>query len=806
MLVFVGYSQKITVVNGVSKLPVSDCHVYDSYSQEVVMTDKSGEVDLSNFNKYENLVFIHMGYNSLSVKKENLLHRDTLNLIPAIENLDEVVLSVNKEKESKMDLPIQIEVVKQQEIKKLSIQNSADLLQTFPGVRVQRSQFGGGSPVIRGLEANRVLLVVDGVRMNNAIYRSGHLQNSITVSPEILERMEVVYGPSSVLYGSDALGGTIHYYTKSVVFTDSLQLNSSLGTTFSSVNNGVIGQVSGSISTKKFSSLTSVSYAAFDDLVMGENRKHGYDDWGKVFEYSDNTDDYYNPNPVLNPNPNEQKNTGYNQLDVLQKFLFKTGKTSTLGLNVQYSTTTDIPRFDKLTEYSNGALKFAEWYYGPQKRLLVSPQYRFSKPKKFWDAGVLIFGYQNIEESRINRKFSSLIRNNREEKVDVYSLNGDFSLLLKSKSQARINYGFELAYNDVQSKAIGKELDVNGNEIIGFVADYPIQTRYPDGGSSYAFGALYVAYKEQLNSKFNFNTGLRYTGTLLKAKWVDRTFIQLPEQNIELKNSALTATMGSVYNVNNNTRLRINLSSGFRSPNIDDVGKVREKNGMVTVPNVYLEPEYLYSGEIGLENNLFDNKLNLFLRGYYTLLHNYITRAKYTLNGNDQILYDGVWMDTYANVNKGNAYVLGGVFEMKAQLMKQLYFSGNISYTQGRTYDTDEPMSSIPPVFGSAMLNYTFKKIDFGLQYRFNTRKRLEDYNTVEGIDNLEQSPFDPVTGTYLGTPQWHIFNFHSSYQLSRNIQLKFNIENITDLHYKEFASAISAPGRNFVFGLNIDF
>ena len=84
------------------------------------------------------------------------------------------------------------------------------MLSYIPGVKVQKTQFGGGSPVLRGMEANRILLVVDGVRMNNAIYRKGHLQNSITVSPSMLDKTEVLFGPSSVIYGSDALGGVIH--------------------------------------------------------------------------------------------------------------------------------------------------------------------------------------------------------------------------------------------------------------------------------------------------------------------------------------------------------------------------------------------------------------------------------------------------------------------------------------------------------------------------------------------------------------------------------------------------------------------
>ncbi|NJN34367.1 MAG: TonB-dependent receptor plug domain-containing protein [Saprospiraceae bacterium] len=67
---------------------------------------------------------------------------------------------------------------------------------------------------MRGFEASRVLLVVDGVRMNNLIYRSGHLQNAITVDQNMLDRVEVLFGTASTVYGSDALGGVVHFFTK----------------------------------------------------------------------------------------------------------------------------------------------------------------------------------------------------------------------------------------------------------------------------------------------------------------------------------------------------------------------------------------------------------------------------------------------------------------------------------------------------------------------------------------------------------------------------------------------------------------
>ena len=99
------------------------------------------------------------------------------------------------------------QVINQQQIQNSNTATSAELLLLSPSVTIQKSSFAGGSPILRGFEANRVLLIVDGVRMNNAIYRGGHLQNSLTIDPFIIENCDVIFGPSAVTYGSDAIGG-----------------------------------------------------------------------------------------------------------------------------------------------------------------------------------------------------------------------------------------------------------------------------------------------------------------------------------------------------------------------------------------------------------------------------------------------------------------------------------------------------------------------------------------------------------------------------------------------------------------------
>ncbi|MCD6544961.1 MAG: TonB-dependent receptor, partial [Flavobacteriaceae bacterium] len=551
---------------------------------------------------------------------------------------------------------------------------------------------------------------------------------------------------------------------------------------------------------KKFASYTSISHSKFGDLKMGENRRHGFDEWGLQYEYSNNTNKFYNDYSVKNSNPNRQRNVGFDQTDILQKIFVPLSKKSDLMFNLQYSTSTDINRFDKLMERDDDKLKYAEWYYGPQVRLLLSTQLNLDLQKKWLNTGTVTMAFQNIKESRIDRKFNSFNRASKFEKVQVYSLNGDFSTNLSKSNNRNFGYGFELAYNDVTSRSKGEVLEVNGNDIIGISDTYVVQTRYPDGGSSYLSSAIYADYRQDISKKSTLNTGIRLTNTVLQAEWIDETYITLPDMDITLTNTAVTLTAGYVFKPNKDWQLNAVFSSGFRSPNIDDIGKIREKRGTVTVPNVDLQPEYAYNFEAGLLKYFSNKNYYLGFTTYYTLLNNYIVRAPFILNGNSTIIYEGEEVNIVANVNNDNAYIVGGTATFKGNITDRLQTKAAITYTKGKAYDTNEPLSSIPPLFGSFDINYNHNKFETGFSFIFNGRKKLEDYNISEGIDNIEETPFIIEKDKYYGTPSWQTLNFYSRYKATKNIDLLLNIDNIFDRHYKEFASAISAPGRNFSF------
>ncbi len=801
----ISFSQQCLVIDDNSGLPVSNVLITNESKSHTVLTDIDGSADISSFDEMDILSFTHINYVETEILKRHLLNSDQkVYLQFKTEFLSEIFLSATKRPENKGRIAEQIAVFSQNDIQDFSPQSSADMLAEIPGIKVQKTQFGGGSPVMRGMEANRVLLVVDGVRMNNAIYRKGHIQNSITVSPNILERTEVIFGPSSVIYGSDALGGVIHYYTRKPLTSEKNDVHVDFMSRFSSVNNEKTLYAGIELQSRKIASFTAISSSDFGDLKMGENRDHGFENWGKQYLFSNNTDHFYNPEPVVNSDPETQRNIGYKQLDLLQKLNIPLSPSADLLFNLQYSNSSDIPRYDRLNEYDDETLKYAEWYYQPQKRFLFSTQLLLNPGTPVMENGTITLAFQDIDESSTERKFSDLNRSSEFTNVKVYSLNADFNTSVREN---RIfSYGLEFNYNDVESESVGETLLVEGNEVLGVAANYPVPTRYPDGGNDYLSASLYGNYRQDLSSKAVLNTGIRLTNTNMNLKWVDTTFFKLPYDEAHLRNNAITLTIGYILKPNEDWQINSVFSSGFRSPNIDDVGKVRDKRGVVSVPNINLKPEYAYNLEFGI-NKYFDEK-NYFLSAvaYYTLLEDYIYRAPFEINGEDTIIYNGEEMTMTANVNMDQAYVMGSTIMARGNFTNTLNGYASLTFTKGRSYDTDVPLSSIPPTFGNVGFGYNKNKLATGLNFKFNAKKSFEDYNLEEGIDNIEETPFIEETQKYYGTPSWTSLDFFARYRILKEVNLQFGLDNIFDQHYKEFASSISAPGRNYVFTVTANF
>ena len=805
-------SQEILILDGVTGFPLEGVALFNSEKTKAIITNQEGKAPLSVFSEGDSLNIQFYGFETLKIflGTQEFKNGVSMALEPKDQTLEEVILSVGRNAVTRKQIAEKVAVIDAQTIELQRPSTGADLVGLSPGVRIQKSQGGGGSPVIRGFEANRILMVVDGVRMNNAIYRSGHLQNAITVNPNTVERVEVIYGSSSVAYGSDALGGVIHYYTKSPLINSKEKSRSSFSSDFSSANLGTVNSFSTELSFNKWASLTSISYSNFGDIRMGTRRAHGYANWGLTPFYSENSRSAYQANPTLNENPNIQKNTAYNQLDLFQKFLVKLNDENQLVFNFQYSNSSDIPRYDKLVEQRSGTLRYAEWFYGPQKRILIAPQLKLFPQKRFMNSGRITFAYQNIDESRNSRAFESFIRKIQKENVQVWSLNGDFEFELNQKHS--FSYGFEGTFNEVRSFAFGKELIVQQNEVVALKPSTPFPSRYPSKGSTYYSFASFVNWIWDLNNELTVNFGMRFTNTNLEARWKEYYNINALLEAVNLDALALTQTLALTYRPTEKIQWNLILSNGFRNPNIDDVGKIRENNGILVVPNPFLYPEYAYNFELGIKRYFDQSKNYLSLRGFSTLISRHIGRSSYIIFSDtttpDQatIRYNGEEVETYANNNLGNRYLYGGSLDGYYSLNTFLSLRGNFSFIQAVKSEKYGPLPSISPAFGRIFIEYQKSNWLSYLSFEFSDNKNIEAYS-IGGEDGLEETPLlseNPLL--YAGTPAWSELSWLAQYRWKKSTSFRIALENILDTHYRPFASGISAPGRNLKLGVNYSF
>lgn len=782
------YTQKIKVLNKETKQAVEQVFIYDKNQQKTAITDSTGSVDISLFSKKDTLIFTHPSYATFMIQKINI--GNSIYLTEQAIAIEPFHLIEEQDKEKALEYTATIDKIDPKLVKFNNPQTAAEMLELSGNVYIQKSQMGGGSPIIRGFEANRVLLVVDGVRMNNAIYRSGHLQNAITLDNSIIENTEIIYGSNSVMYGSDAIGGVVHYQTKTPQFsteTDTAGNHSvSSYARYSTANKERTFHFDFNLGYKKIAAVTSVTFSNFDDLTMGKVIDPDYPEFGIVKYYADRVEN--RDTMVRKQDFEKQIGTGYRQTDVLEKIAFKVSDKVKLTLNAQYSTSSDIPRYDQLSRFDDvGVLSWAEWNYGPQNRILASINAEILSDNSFFDKVTILPHFQKIDEDRITRRFGDDIRVVREEDVSVGGLNIDF---IKNKNSKEFYYGIEVIHNIVESSAYAENILTNEKT--------DASTRYPDNGSTLSTAGAYFSFKNNFTEKATYSLGARYSYNSLTASFKDTIFVNLPFSDISNNNGAATGNIGIAYHPNDKFKIQTSFSTGYRTPNVDDVGKVFAKDDYVMVPNNQIKPEFSYNGEVGLTKAFGDNKeLIVNIVGYYTLLKNAIVRDFYSLNGQDSLDYDGETLKIQTNVNANEAVVYGTSFSVLAKLNKEFSIKSSFSYTVGENTTLGVPLAHIPPFYGRTDLIVNSDPLTIAVYAKYQGWKWIEQYSPF-GEDNEDQA-------TVKGTPAWQTFNIRVAMKLSKSFTLQAALENMLDIHYRPFASGVSAPGRNLVFTFRAD-
>ena len=756
-------------------------------------------------------------FQSLGAQKNNQQFIDT---ISKRIDLDEVVVSSSGFAERKKNIAQKIEVISAKNIVQSNSQNTGDLLMNTGKIFVQKSQQGGSSPIIRGFEACRILIVIDGVRLNNAIFRSGHLQNIITNDQNSLQKVEVMYGPSSTIYGSDALGGVIHLITKSPILSSNNRTLST-GTAFTrynSVNNEKTIHADASIGGKKFAWFQSYNFSDFGDMKMGKNYPNIYPDFGRRSQYIGQVNGL--DSVMKNTDDRLQKFSGYKQWDIIEKFLFKQNEHVSHTLNLQLSNTNNVPRYDRLQDVKNfggttgTTLRYAEWYYGPQKREMAAYELNISKIS-FWDELKVNVNFQSIDESRLTREYRRLDRfDSQVEKVNV------FGTTISGRKKTGNNewvLGGDIQLNDVKSAASRTNLTTG--------AISKLNTRYPDGKNRMNNLGVYAQHTYKFkNQKLVLNDGLRIQSINLQSNVIDNSFFHLPDTAVKQSNIAITGNVGIVFAPNKSTLLSATISSAFRAPNIDDLSKIFESSTsakQVVIPNANLKPEYSYNVDLTIRQ-MISKKISFELTGFYTLFNQAIIKAPFKLNGQDSINYNGVKSQVLASQNVNRANLYGFSLSATAEIFSGFTFNSSLSATKG-FYITDnstsssvyekqsngayalvkrnvssKPLDHIPPMMGKTSFNYQRQKVSTEVYFLYNGWKHLNQYN-ADGEDNAQYA-------TVNGMPSWLTVNWKAAVNCNKNLLIQVGIENIFDRNYRYFASGFSAGGRNIVIALRINW
>jgi hemoglobin/transferrin/lactoferrin receptor protein len=778
-----GFAQKIVVVDELDNTPIPGVAIFNDLKIKTAITDIEGYVNIDKFSKLDKIYFQHLSYHKFSALK-SVIH-DTVFLSPKATSLNEIVISASKFEQNKKEVPQKIISINSKGIQFSNPQTSADLLSNSGRVFVQKSQFGGGSPMIRGFSTNRLLITIDGARLNNAIFRGGNVQNVLSINPLNIENTEIILGSGSVIYGSDAIGGVINFYTTTPKLSESsmLNLNARSIVRYASANNEKTAHFDFNLGFQKWGFHSSLSVSDFGNLKMGV---HGPDDYLSL-HYSE----YVNGQDIMvsNTTPRVQKFTNFRQMHLAQKVLYKANDDLKFDLGIHYSTTSDYPRYDRISTYDgDGVLHYAEWNYGPQDWFLANLQMiKLSSGSSLYDKIKISTAYQSFKESRINRKFNSDIRKIREENVDALSLNFDFYKSLSSNSN--ISYGTEYVFNRVGSTGYNRNIDTTTSEAIA--------SRYPDD-SKWQTLAAYLSHKYKPNSNLTIQSGIRYNYVTIDADLTpNNTFYNLPFEMANLDTSALTGTLGFSWNPNTTFIWKLNATTAFRAPNIDDIGKIFDSQpGLVVVPNSNLKPEYAYGGELGVTVNLKESVI-FDCSAYYTYLDNALVRKSFEVDGVSQIEYDGDLSEIQAIQNASKSWIYGFEAGLKVRFSKALKFTTQYSYVHGvqeETLGVELPVRHVAPVFGNAHIIWKNKKFQMDGFINYNGALRGSDIS-AEFADSL--FALDAQGKPY--APSWYSLNLRTQFNFNKSISVVGAIENITNQRYRTFSSGISAPGTNLI-------
>ncbi len=708
--------------------------------------------------------------------------------------LKEITITGTRTERDTFGTPHAISVVTPEEIERYRLSTTADLLREEAGIQVQKTTTGQGSPIIRGLTGYQTLILIDGIRLNNSTFRSGPNQYMSTIDSGQVEKIEVVRGYGSALYGSSAMGGVINVLTKLPKDSASrLAIHPGIFTKFSSADRGKYARLELSGGYQNFSFIVGASYKDVDDLQPGK----GYDIQlpSKKFIITSQKDPENLPEGAwlvdkLVPTSWQERNG-----DI--KLGYKISENQNINLAYQGVRQQDVPRYDKLA-----TKEFDKFLFDPQNRDLVYINYTNKDLSSFIDALRVSLSYHSQEEGQKQQKAKSTTF---KEISDITNSKG-LSIQLDSSvgKMQKLTYGFEFYHDDVDSKSITTNLK-DGKKKVSNWGTFPDDSTCLDANA-------YVQDSFKLLNNLELILVGRYTyySTTSDLSIGDPTF-----GIFEDSGNAITGNIGAVFGIMDGLNLTFNVGQAFRAPNLNDTTAVAVTNEGIDAPSLDLEPEKSKGIDIGLktQSRFFSGTVNY----YFSRITGLVTRVplEKVYNTDEKIpelykdiqkSYEGIPIFVKDNIEKANIQGIElAINWITIPSLPYVHAFGNLNFTRGKDITNNQPIRREQPVNGLIGIRWEDKSGKFWVETysRFAGKQdRLSDGDIRDPrIPGTTTDPkkYDPMAYS----PGWYTLNVRTGLNFGNLTRLAVGVENITNRRYREHGSGVDAPGINFFANLS---
>jgi len=659
------------------------------------------------------------------------------------EPLEVIQVTATRRPESTFDVPVATNVLQFEEIRASTPQTVMDLLRGHTGTYVQQTTPGQGVVIVRGLKGSEVLQLVDGFRLNNAIFRNAPNQYVALVDSQMLGQLEVVRGPMSALHGSDAMGGVVQMLSEEPGFTgDAWSGGGALRTMYGSADNSSLSRAETAIGRSGVALSGGATYQSVGDRRVGG---------GETLPY-----------------------TSYSARAADLKLRTDTAPGHEIMASVQYSEQPKTPRYDELTPgFGQTQPNSAVFYFEPQRRDFAQLRWRGTNATALWDNAEVHVGRQELADDRRTRDFGS---NNQDREK-----NGDTSWGVTFQAGRSLLGGHYLTYGADYYDDTVESSRVRTNVVTGVVTNRP--PRFPDGSTMTQFG-VFAVDDWSVSERLDLIAGLRWSsvGTRLPPS--------AGSVGTSVNEDDLSGNLSLAYAVRDDVRLVANLGRGFRAPNVFDLGTFGDRPGnRFNIPNPDLSSETVTTLDAGVKVD--GERLQGELVGYVSRYSDKITSV---LTG--EVTESGRLVVQNRNVSKLD--LVGIEAGLRGKLRDDLEWYATATWTRGdeTVAGTETPADRIPPIFGMAGVIWD-ARTNLSLEAYLMYAGSQDRYSPRDEVD----SRIEPG-----GTPGWVTWNVRAAWQATESFSASLRLANLGDRLYREFGSGVDAPGFDCLVTLDYGF